>query len=200
MSFLTKFLLPLALFALVACTDQGLVAPDVSGGIPVDQPPVGVPVDPTTPDLPTTPTPVGDMVLEFTEEGADSPHTLTVTRLVNLVPGQTKSAQITIAAAFPAQFDLLIGQKDSTAAVLEATPVFYTRNPETTSLTLADDTGLFADNDVVVPNTFDFQSPGYFTLDVPLRGVQKGRGLIQVLWTSGSGERLGLATFEYRVS
>jgi hypothetical protein len=140
------------------------------------------------------------MVLEFTEDEANAPHTLTVTRLVSLVPGQTKSAKITITAASPAKFDLILGQKDSTAAVLEATPVWYTRNPETRSLTLADETGLLADNDVVVPNTFDFQSPGYYTLDVPLRGVQRGRGLIQVLWMSGSGEKLGLATFEYRVS
>jgi hypothetical protein len=189
----------LALFALVACTDQGIVSPNVAGGNPIDQPPVGAPVDPTAPDAPL-PLPLADQVIEFTEDGAEAPHSLTVSRIVNLAVGQTKSAQITIAAGVPAKFDLILGQKDSTAAVLEATPIWYRRQATDRSITLADETGLLADNDVVVPNTFNFESAGSYTFDVPLRGVAEGRGVIQVIWTMGDGQKLGLLTFEYRVS
>lgn len=194
MSFLNKFLLALALFALVACNNEGIVAPGVSGGVAAP-PGIGT-ADPTAPDAPR-PTPAGDMVLEFTEDGAEAPHSLTVSRIVNLAVGQTKSAQITITAGVPAQFDLILGQKDASTALLTATPIFYKRNPE---LKLSDGTGLLAGNAVVVPNTFNFESAGSYTFDVPLLGIAPGRGLIQVLWMTGSGEKLGLATFEYRVT
>lgn len=185
----------LGVFAYLALSCQ-VQSPNLTG--PTQLPPV-VPsgdVPPVAADPVQPGAPLGDMVLEYLEEGATAPHSLTVSRIVNLSVGETKSASITVTAGVPAQFDLVLGQKDASAALLTATPIFYKRNPE---LKLSDETGLLDGNAVVVPNTFNFESAGSYTFDVPLLGVAPGRGLIQVIWTMGDGTKLGLATFEYRV-
>lgn len=178
------------LLALVACGTPLDDTSIVSGPDPFRVDPHPIPLAPE-PILP-----LDDIVLEFSEGDSVGPHTLSVPVAVFLQPGEERSARLVLTAgAGPRSFDIVVGQKDSTAAVFDGLPIVYTRG-----LVLADETGLLANNVVVVPYTFEFGSPGSYAFDLPFRGKAAGRSLVHVIWTFGDGTKLGLATIDVQVN